>query len=234
MRILQKGFNYSQDGPGNRLVYHLQGCNFRCKWCSNPESMPLDSDKAEDVPNDAVVDEIERSRMMFFDGGGVTFTGGEPTLQPDDLIYVLKKARELGVNTAIENNGSSPRLCKISDYVDYMIVDIKHPDDDIHKKYVEHSNKMTIENLIKLSGRRSQLHIRIPLINHVNTDPEPFAELFGKMNMANAVVEILAYHEYGKCKWTEEYQITDGFVTDEQIKIFKNRLEKDGIHFIET
>ena len=234
MKILQKGFNYSQDGPGNRLVYHLQGCNFRCKWCSNPESMPLDSDKAEDVPNDAVVDEIERSRMMFFDGGGVTFTGGEPTLQPDDLIYVLKRARELGVNTAIENNGSSPRLCEISDYVDYMIVDIKHPDDDIHKKFVEHSNKMTVENLIKLSGRRSQLHIRIPLINHVNTDPEPFAELFGKMNMANAVVEILAYHEYGKCKWTEKYQITDGFVTDEQIKIFKNRLEKDGIHFIET
>lgn len=234
MRILQKGFNYSQDGPGNRLVYHLQGCNFRCKWCSNPESMPLDSDKAEDVPNDAVVDEIERSRMMFFDGGGVTFTGGEPTLQPDDLIYVLKKAQTLGVNTAIENNGSSPRLCEISDYVDYMIVDIKHPDNDIHKRYVGHSNKMTIENLIKLSGSRSQLHIRIPLINHVNTDPEPFAELFGKMNMANAVVEILAYHEYGKCKWTEKYQITDGFVTDEQIKIFKNRLEKDGIHFIET
>jgi len=196
--------------------------------------MPLDSDKAEDVPNDAVVDEIERSRMMFFDGGGVTFTGGEPTLQPDDLIYVLKKAQTIGVNTAIENNGSSPRLCEISDYVDYMIVDIKHPDDDIHKRYVGHSNKMTIENLIKLSGMRSQLHIRIPLINHVNTDPEPFVGLFGKMNMANAVVEILAYHEYGKCKWTEKYQITDGFVTDEQIKIFKNRLEKDGIHFIET
>ena len=115
-----------------------------------------------------------------------------------------------------------------------MIVDIKHPDDDIHKRYVGHSNKMTIENLIKLSGMRSQLHIRIPLINHVNTDPEPFVGLFGKMNMANAVVEILAYHEYGKCKWTEKYQITDGFVTDEQIKIFKNRLEKDGIHFIET
>ena len=180
MRILQKGFNYSQDGPGNRLIYHLQGCNFKCKWCSNPESMPLFSDKAEDVPNDDVVKEIERSRMMFFDGGGVTFTGGEPTLQPDDLIYVLKKVRELGVNTAIENNGSSPRLCEISDYVDYMIVDIKHPDDDIHKKYVEHSNKMTVENLIKLSHKRNQLHVRIPLINHVNTDPEPFAELFKK------------------------------------------------------
>ena len=36
IRYFQKGFNYSQDGRGNRLVYHLQGCNMRCKWCSNP------------------------------------------------------------------------------------------------------------------------------------------------------------------------------------------------------
>ncbi len=234
MRILQKGFNYSQDGPGNRLVYHLQGCNFKCKWCSNPESIPLFSDKAEDVSADKIVDEIKRSRMMFFDGGGVTFTGGEPTLQADELIYVLKEAQSVGINTAIENNGSSPRLCEISDYVDYMMVDIKHPDDDIHKKYVAHSNKMTVENLIKLSNMRDQLHVRIPLINHVNTDPEPFAELFKRMNMTNTVVEILAYHEYGKCKWTEEYQITDGFVSEKQINEFKKRLECDGVKFITT
>ncbi len=234
MRILQKGFNYSQDGPGNRLVYHLQGCNFKCKWCSNPESIPLFSDKAEDVSADKIVDEIKRSRMMFFDGGGVTFTGGEPTLQANELIYVLKEAQSVGINTAIENNGSSPRLCEISDYVDYMMVDIKHPDDDIHKKYVAHSNKMTVENLIKLSNMRDQLHVRIPLINHVNTDPEPFAELFKRMNMTNTVVEILAYHEYGKCKWTEEYQITDGFVSEKQINEFKKRLECDGVKFITT
>ena len=98
MRILQKGFNYSQDGPGNRLVYHLQGCNFRCRWCSNPESMPIDSDAAKNVPDDEVVDEINRSRMMFFDGGGVTFTGGEPTLQADSLLYILKEAKKIAVN----------------------------------------------------------------------------------------------------------------------------------------
>lgn len=234
MKILQRGFNYSQDGPGNRLVYHTQGCNFKCKWCSNPESMAAQSSEASDIPNDEIVNEILRSRMMFFDGGGVTFTGGEATMQPDDLIYALKEIKAQGIHTAIETNGSSPRLPEIAEYVDYLIVDMKQPDDEIHKKYISHSNKMTVENLKRLSRERNQLHVRIPLINHVNTDPEPFAALFAEMDMTNTVVEILAYHEYGKCKWTEDYQITDGFVTDEQVLSFRQRLEKDGIKFVTT
>lgn len=234
MKILQRGFNYSQDGPGNRIVYHTQGCNFKCKWCSNPESMAAQSSEASDIPNDEIVNEILRSRMMFFDGGGVTFTGGEATMQPDDLIYALKEIKAQGIHTAIETNGSSPRLPEIAEYVDYLIVDMKQPDDEIHKKYISHSNKMTVENLKRLSRERNQLHVRIPLINHVNTDPEPFAALFAEMDMTNTVVEILAYHEYGKCKWTEDYQITDGFVTDEQVLSFRQRLEKDGIKFVTT
>ena len=234
MLVLQKGFNYSQDGPGNRLVYHLQGCNFACKWCSNADSIPRENPKAKERSGDDIFDEIMRSRMMFFDGGGVTFTGGEPTLQADELLQVLKRLKAVGINTAIETNGSSPKLCEMSEFIDYMIVDMKEPDDEIHKKYISHSNKTTVENLVKLSSCRSQLHVRIPMINHVNTDPEPFARLFSRMNMDNTVVEILAYHEYGKCKWTQEYTITDGFVTDEQISSFRKRLENDGIKFVTT
>ena len=234
MKILQKGFNYSQDGPGNRLVYHLQGCNFRCKWCSNPESMRPDYDGAKEYSTDFIVDEILRSRMMFFDGGGVTFTGGEPTLQADELTEILKAVRAEDINTAIETNGSSPRLPELSELIDYLMMDIKQPDDEIHRKFVAHSNGQTIENLKILTEKRSQLHLRIPLINGVNTDPNPFVELFGSVNMSNTVVEILTYHEYGKCKWTEEYEITDGFVSAEQLKNFAEALKNAGVKLINT
>lgn len=234
MKVLQKGFNYSQDGPGNRLVYHLQGCNFRCKWCSNPESMAGDYSGAKIYTTDEIVDEIIRSRMMFFDGGGVTFTGGEPTLQAQELKEVLKKARANGVNTAIETNGSMSVLAELSEHIDYLIMDIKQPCDEIHIKYTGCSNRQTIENLRHLSRTRGQLHIRIPLINHVNTDPAPFLELFKSVDMKNVTVEILPYHEFGKDKWTSEYEITDGFVSKEQIEAFYGALKSIGVRLIKT
>ena len=128
MKIFFKGFNYSQDGPGNRLVYHLQGCNMRCPWCSNPEGMEFDG--GDEVSVEQILSECERSRAMFFSGGGVTFTGGEATVQWQELCEALKRLRTAGMHTAIETNGTSPHLPKIQEYVDYLIMDFKHFDAD--------------------------------------------------------------------------------------------------------
>ena len=57
LHIFQKGFNYSQDGPGNRLVYHLKGCNLKCPWCSNPEGIN---------PNNSVGYSTEVSEVLKF------------------------------------------------------------------------------------------------------------------------------------------------------------------------
>ena len=234
MKILQKGFNYSQDGPGNRLVYHLQGCNFTCKWCSNADSIPRENPNAKEYDVKEIFDEIMRSRMMFFDGGGVTFTGGEVCVQSYELLELLKLLKENGIHTAIETNGSFESLRSIAEYVDYLIVDMKHYDESEHKKWVGASNKSVKENLEYFFSLGRQIHIRIPVINGVNNDPRGFADYFKGFDTSNAVFEFLAYHEYGKDKWQGKYEIENGFVSPEAIKNFRDTFKNFGLKTVVT
>ncbi|MBQ7838902.1 MAG: radical SAM protein [Lachnospiraceae bacterium] len=235
MHIFQKGFNFGQDGPGNRLVYHLQGCNMKCIWCSNPEGMSISGGKYFSV--DALLDECKRSRLMFYKGGGVTFTGGEATLQAEELLDLLKKLKEAEIHTALETNGTSPRLMELLPFIDYLMMDFKHYDSDILKKYTGMGNEQTKRNYEKICGLNRQVHIRIPLINGINAqNPEAFAfaaYLAGYSN-PNAVYEFLPYHEYGKEKWTQKYLVSDGFVTGETVALFKKTFEEHGLKIIAT
>lgn len=233
MRIFFRGFNFSQDGPGNRLVYHLQGCNMRCPWCSNPEGMPFEGGRDHTV--DEIVTECISSRPLFFSGGGVTFTGGEATMQHTELIEVLKRLREQGIHTALETNGTSPHLPEIQQYVDYLMMDFKHFDADVFKRFTGVKIDTLCHNYEYFQTLGRQLHVRIPLINHVNADdPVGFAAYFSHFDNANTVFEFLAYHEYGKPKWKNEYTVTDGFVSDGQIEAFKKTFAEYGLKTVNT
>ncbi len=250
IKILHKGFNFSQDGPGNRLVYHLQGCNFFCPWCSNPESIAREGTKmtvdgkeknsCTEHDTEEVFAEILSGKMLMFSGGGVTFTGGEPTLQYDALKELLLRCKEAGINTAIETNASHPSFSQLSELIDYMIVDLKHYDTEKHKKVIGTSNGKTIENIKEVSKKRDQLLIHIPLVGGFNSTPvdaENFAELIRSFGNEKIQVEVLKYHEYGKDKWTQcgmEYKMTDGHVTDEEYTEFVDVLKKNGISIIKT
>ena len=234
MKILQKGFNYSQDGPGNRLVYHLQGCNFSCKWCSNADSIPLDNPKAKDYSVDEIYDEIIRSKMMFFDGGGVTFTGGEVCIQSDALMELLKKLKAADINTCIESNASLPSIKNIAEYIDFLIVDFKHYDDAAHRKWVGVSNKTVKDNIEYFLSTGKEIHIRIPVVNGVNDNPQGFADYFKQFDTSFADFEFLAYHEFGKDKWNGKYEIENGFVSHEKIREFKEVFERNGLKTVVT
>ncbi len=233
MKIFEKGFNFSQDGPGNRLVYHLSGCNMRCIWCSNPEGM--DGKIGTDRTVEDLFDECKSCAPMFFGGGGVTFTGGEATLQADELIKLLSLLKSEGINTCIETNGTSPRLCEISELVDHLIMDFKHFDSEALKKRTGIGNETIKENFEKLSHIRSQLHIRIPLINGINTEhPEAFAKYFSAHASENTVFEFLSYHEYGKDKWKTEYKVKDGFISAKTLKTFEETFKRYNLKLIKT
>ncbi len=233
MKIFAKGFNFSQDGPGNRLVYHLSGCNMRCIWCSNPEGM--DGKTGYDRTAEDIFAECKSCVPMFFGGGGVTFTGGEATLQFDELLSLLKLLKNEGISTCIETNGTSDKLPEISKYSDYFIMDFKHFDSDKLKQFTGVGNETVKRNFEILSRERNQFHIRIPLINGINTqNPEAFAQYFADKNTDNLYFEFLPYHEYGKDKWQTEYKVKNGFVSEETLALFEETFKKYNLNLIKT
>lgn len=267
LKIMQKGFNYSQDGPGNRLVYHLQGCNMRCPWCANPEGLSVKGTlmHVKDANNGRVkekmscmeysveelADEVQRSRMMFFENGGVTFTGGEPTLQLEPLKRLMICLKEQGIHIAMENNGSSPRLQELLPYIDYLIMDFKHPDEEIHKRVTGVSSRQTKEHLRRILAEGRQIAVRIPLIHGFNDTDEAlqgftafFTEVLPQKEFSEntkeqgeVTLEILPYHEYGKEKWLQcglEYTVSEGFVSDERVAEFEAAFKNIGLNVIHT
>ncbi len=233
MRIFNKGFNFNQDGPGNRLVYHLSGCNMRCKWCANPEGFLINAGK--EISVEEIIKECISAKPMFFSGGGVTFTGGEATLYHTELLNVLKALKELDIHTAIETNGTDKNLCELLPYIDYLIMDFKHYDDETLIKYTGVDTKITKYNFEQNAKNGYFQHIRIPLINGVNTDnPQAFATYFAEHNVSNTVFEFLPYHEFGKNKWETPYQITNGFINKETLKNFIEIFEKHNLKIIKT
>ena len=240
IRIFQKGFNFSQDGPGNRLVYHLQGCNLRCPWCSNPEGLAHQG--GEEWSVDALMEEVLRSRMMFFDGGGVTLTGGEVTMQLPAVLDFLTRLKEAGIHTCIETNGISPGLEKLFPVLDLLIMDVKHHDPVKHRAFTGAENSLTLENVTRALKAGQNLAIRIPLIGGFNAgeeDAHRFADLFIRLGIpGRATVELLRYHEYGKDKYKKlgiPYTMDDtARVSKAQCDRYAKILREAGIDIIHT
>lgn len=240
LRYFQKGFNYSQDGPGNRLVYHLQGCNLRCPWCSNPEGMDASAAcRQEDV--EEAVRFVLSCRPMFFDGGGLTLTGGEATLQPKAALELLRRVREGGVNTCMETNATSPRFADFLPLLDALICDLKHPDTREHRRWMGQGNERVLQNIALAAHSALPVLLHIPLVHGVNDGDaalEGFVDVLRPLSARkNFRVEILRYHEYGKEKWRKagrEYAMKDAFVAEERVKMFETAFKEAGVHVIHT
>lgn len=237
--VFKKGFNYSQDGPGNRLVYHLQGCNLRCPWCANPEGIYADCE-AKQYNIQELVQEAKRSSLMFFDGGGVTFTGGEATVQFEALEEILQELKKEGINTALETNGTDSRLKKLFGCIDFLIMDFKHYDSNIHMKFTTSGNETVMQNIAEAANTDRQLLVRIPLIKGFNAarkDADGFLSFFDTVDCNRFEFEFLKYHEYGKEKWRKcgvEYTMQDAFVDDETVDFFVKAFTQKGLTVVRT
>ena len=239
--IFHKGFNYSQDGPGNRLVYHLSGCNLSCPWCSNPEGLKITEATQKLSVND-IVNEALSAKMIFIDGGGVTLTGGEVTCQKESVLALLKELKSNSIHTCIETNASLTDCEEIFDTVDYMIADFKSPYVDKIKS-IGGDIEIIKKNLLYRAQTKKPLLVRIPLIKFFNCGSETakeFIKFFTELNKKgdeNIFFEILTYHEFGKEKYNKlnmEYTVTDGYVTDDDVKILLQEFKNANLKVINT
>lgn len=196
------------DGPGIRTTVFLKGCPLRCNWCHNPESLnPEISDGiGETMTTEQVMKEIEKETIFYDEsGGGVTFSGGEPLMQPEFLGALMDKCREKDIHVTLDTTGCvSPRVFEsLADKADLFLYDLKIIDDSGHKKFTGASNKYALQNLETLSKKGKKVIIRFPLIPGITDTGENVTAVATFVSGLKGIhdIDVLPYHETARHKY---------------------------------
>lgn len=248
------------DGPGIRTIFFLQGCNQRCPWCHNPESLsakPLLLHRASRCtlcgrclnvcPNAAVtlvdgayrvdhekctkcgacvencfssccafsgryvtaqdvLTEAAKDRAYYEEsGGGVTFSGGEPTLQPAFLLECLRLLKAAGIATALETNGSAPVSFyqELAPFLDCALIDVKSADDARCRAVTGLGCENSLAALKFFASRDDvETQARTPVIPGFNADRASLSAIAKAVQDSGAKAwRLLPYHTYGVGKY---------------------------------
>ena len=195
------------DGPGIRFVVFMQGCPMRCKYCHNPDTWLFGAGKkytAEEVAKNVL-----RYKNYFTGGGGITISGGEPMAQAafaKELFTLIKKA---GVSTALDTSGimfdpkDEHKFDDLLSVTDLVLLDIKHIDDEEHKKLTGHSNKNILAFARYLSDIGKDMWIRHVLVPGITDNDRYLNDLAEFIKTLKTVrkVEVLPYHTMGAVKY---------------------------------
>jgi len=246
------------DGPGIRTTVFFKGCPLQCTWCHNPESKKkapeeivitskrkcLDLSYTEtkeiigrEVSVNEVMNEIKKD-ISFYDesGGGVTFSGGEPMMQPQYLKAVLIECKKNEINTCVDTSGYTEfeNFESILDFTDSFNFDLKLMNEDAHIRYTGVSNKKIHDNLKKLSEKGKTVFIRIPIVPGITDSLDNINESIQFLSSLNSIKEIhllpynrLASNKYHKLREPDFHNKTSP-PSNERMEELKSRFEAAG------
>lgn len=282
MKIFARGWSEGFDGPGRRLVFYLKGCNLRCLWCGNPESITAEDqlmydprkseqtwlscpagavsgnqinrkvchqcsgkecvnlwrDRAftwcgEDIDINRLLEMVRERQSMFGTSGGVTFSGGEPTLQMEALLEASAALRAQGIHVALETNATSSVLVSVARCFDLVIADLKCINPQLHRQITGKDNRLILENL----SQRIAGVIRIPLIDEINFNAAERALLHTFLvDIKPPRIELIRLHHMGAVKYDAlgmEYPAS-GWHPPEigQVNNFARELRRAGLNAV--
>lgn len=195
------------DGPGIRFVLFMQGCLMRCQYCHNPDTWGLNEGKEMTVED--VLSEIEPYINYYrSSGGGLTVSGGEPSLQARFVAELFKEVKSRwNLHTTLDSNGfnDADKIKDLLNVTDLVLLDIKHIDDEKHIKLTAKSNERTLKTAEWLSEHGHKMwirHVYVPGIHNEEEDLVRLGQFIGTLQGVEKF-EILPYHQMGIYKWEE-------------------------------
>ena len=202
------------DGPGLRLVVFLQGCNFRCLYCANPDT--IDACGGKPTPAEEILRMAVDQKPFFGRRGGVTFSGGEPTFQAAELVPLVRSLKEAGIHVCIDTNGGvwNPAVEELLGLVDLVLLDVKQADPERHRALTGRENTQTLRTAAWLEAHEKPFWLRyvlVPGYSDAEADIRTLGERLGNYKSVERV-ELLPYHTLGVHKYEAmglEYRLRD-------------------------
>lgn len=209
------------DGPGIRFVVFMKGCKLRCLFCHNPETW--ECKEGISITSEELLKRIHKYRN-YYKNGGVTFSGGEPLLQSEFLIDMLKKCKMINLHTAIDTagvgNGDYENILK---YTDLVLLDVKAYTEDLYKRITGFDMREFNKFLKVLNNSGKEVIIRQVIVPGINDTKEYILGLKEYVkNIKNIIkIELLPYHLYGLDKYKKlgiKYRL-DGYPAMDERKL---------------
>jgi len=236
------------DSTGSAAIHTDRTLCSRCGICADICPTKAREEVGRSYSLNKIMEMIEKD-IPFYEnsGGGVTFSGGEPLMQWEPLVELLKGCRDLEIHRAVDTTGFAPWpvLEKVAQVTDLFLFDLKHMDGALHKLHTGVSNALILSNLRNLAMRGSAINIRIPMIPGVNDDDANIeatgnflADLGRESKGVSGIKEItlLPYHDFQRSKYIKfgiDYR-ADNILppTEERVKEVQYLLQGFGVKVV--
>ncbi len=225
------------DGPGVRYVVFVQGCPMRCAYCHNPDTWAMTGGTM--MEPSYIIEQYERNKG-FYNGGGLTVTGGEPLMQVDFLIDLFTLAKEKGIHTCIDSSGiafkpgNTEFIAKLDRLMKLTDLDIKHINPDKHKELTSQPNDGILAFCSYLNDRNVDMWIRHVVVPGITDDEKYLFELgyfIGQFQNLKAL-DVLPYHTMGEAKYEKlgiDYKLKGVPAMDKEKVVEKKQIIVQGI-----
>ena len=192
------------DGPGVRIVVFMQGCPLRCMFCHNPDTWKKGNNLF--TTSDEIVNTVRKYRNFIEQNGGVTLSGGEPLLQGEFTLDILKKCKKAGFHTALDTSGTGYNkelLDEILKYTDLILLDIKALTNKNYEKITGKNMDEFNYFLKRIQKLNKKIWIRQVITPGINDTKEYILKLKKYLSKINNIerIDLLPYHNLGVDKY---------------------------------